>query len=96
MRAGTNPWPFIRIAALCVVILVMGLAGPVPGLRTAGGMLVVFAGLQLVRRYRRTQAACEVSGQLPVAPAVLMAAAQAGIGLVLLLWPDAVLRLLGV
>jgi hypothetical protein len=91
-----NPWPFIRIAALFVVVLVFGFAGLSAGLRTAGAMLVAFAGAQLVRRLRGRSAACEVSGQLPLRVALLVAAAQAGLGVVMLAWPGAVLGLLGV
>jgi hypothetical protein len=91
-----NPWPFIRIAALFVVVLVFGFAGLSAGFRTAGAMLIVFAGAQLVRRFRRSSAACEVSGQLPLGPALLFAAAQAGLGVVMLGWPEAILGLLGV
>jgi hypothetical protein len=87
-----NPWPLIRLAALVVVIIVFGTAGVESGIRTAGGVLMVFAGVQLVRRFRGNPASCEVSGQLPVWPALLLAAAQAGVGVVMLGWPESVLQ----
>jgi hypothetical protein len=91
-----NPWPFLRLAALVVVILVFGMAGVGPGIRTAGGALILFAALQLLRRFRGSTASCEVSGQLSLRPAMLLAAVQAGAGVVMLVWPAVVLGLLGV
>lgn len=91
------PWPFVRLAALIAVVLVLGIAGLDTGIRAAGGMLMVFAAAALVRRFGANPArGCEVSGQLPPGPARLVAAVQAVVGLIMLLYPATILRLLGV
>ncbi|WP_156820513.1 hypothetical protein [Thioalkalivibrio thiocyanodenitrificans] len=90
------PWPLIRLAALVVVVLVFGFAGVWTGIRTAGGLLVVFAIVQLARRFAGDATRCEISGQLPVWPALLLAAVQASVGVVMLVRPAAILGLLGV
>lgn len=90
------PWPLVRLAAWVVVILVFGFAGVHTGIRAIGAMLLVFALIQLARRFGGGAASCEVSGQLSFGPALLLAAVQVGAGVVMLGWPEAVLRLLGV
>jgi hypothetical protein len=90
------PWPLVRLAAWIVVILVFGFAGVHTGIRAVGAMLLVFALIQLARRFGGNAASCEVSGQLSIGPAVLLAALQVGAGVVMLGWPETVLRLLGV
>lgn len=90
------PWPLLRLAALLAVMLVFGLAGLIPGVRAAGGALAAFAVVQVARRFTGTPTACEVSGQLATGPALLLAAVQAGIGLVMLGRPTMVLGVLGV
>jgi hypothetical protein len=90
------PWPLIRLAALVVVVLVFGFAGLWTGMRTAGGLLVVFAIMQLARRFSGDATNCEVSGQLSIRLAIMLAAVQAGVGVVMLVWPAVILALLGV
>jgi hypothetical protein len=95
-NASLNPWTLIRLTALLAAVLVFGLAGLEPGVRTVGGLLVGLAAAQAVRRVHGTRSACEVSSQLSLPWGLTLAAVQAGAGLVMLGWPGVVLRLLGV
>lgn len=90
------PWPLLRLAAIITVVLVTGLAGLEPGVRTAGGLLILFAVIQLVRRFADHASACEVSGQLPRGPALFVLMVQTGLGLLLLVVPGWVTAVLGV
>jgi hypothetical protein len=90
------PWPLLRLAAIIAVVLVTGLAGLEPGVRTAGGLLILFALIQLLRRYVGNTASCEVSGQLPVGPALILAVVQILAGTVMLWWAGEMLGWMGV
>jgi|GEM_PF-4662750 len=89
------PWPLVRLAAIIAVVLVTGLAGLEPGVRTAGGLLILFAIIQLLRRYTGSTSSCEVSGQMSSLPALLLLGAQTVLGLFLLVWPGTLLGFLG-
>ncbi len=90
------PWPLLRLAAIITVVLVTGLAGLEPGVRTAGGLLILFAVIQLLRRYAGNASSCEVSGQLPVGPALMLAVVQILAGAVMLWWVGEILNWMGV
>jgi len=90
------PWPLLRLAAIITVVLVTGLAGLEPGVRTAGGLLILFAVIQRLRRYAGSASSCEVSGQLPVGPALFLLMAQIGLGILLLVRPGWIMAVLGV
>ncbi|WP_018953983.1 hypothetical protein [Thioalkalivibrio sulfidiphilus] len=90
------PWPLLRLAAIITVVLVTGLAGLESGLRTAGGLLILLAVIQLLRRYAGNASSCEVSGQLPVGPALFLLMVQIGLGILLLVRPGWIMAVLGV
>jgi flagellar biosynthesis protein FliR len=89
-------WPLVRLGAWVVVVLVFGFAGVHTGIRAVGAMLLVFAVIQVARRFAGNSAGCEVSGQLSAGPSLLLAVVQVTVGMVMLGWPEAVLQLLGV
>ena len=95
-KTSLNPWVLIRLTAVLAAVLVFGLAGLEPGVRTVGALLAGFAVVQAVRRVYGSRSGCEVSGQLSLASALALAVVQGSVGLVMLVRPDVILGLLGV
>jgi hypothetical protein len=89
-------WPLVRIAALVLIVLAFGFAGLEAGVRTLGGILLFFAAAQLLRRLYGVRTGCEIPGQVSILPALMLAGAQAGAGVVLLGWPGAILNVMGI
>jgi hypothetical protein len=89
-----NPWVLVRLAAVLTALLVFGLAGLEPGIRTVGGLLMGFAFVQAVRRVHGSRSTCEISGQLSLRLALALALVQAGAGLVMLVRPALILAML--
>jgi flagellar biosynthesis protein FliR len=88
--------PLVRLGAWIVVVVAFGSAGVNAGIRAVGAMLLVFALMQVIRRSAGNASSWEPSGRPSAAPVLLLAAVQVGAGVVMLAWPEAVLRLLGV
>jgi len=90
------PWPFIRLVGVLVVILVGGMIGFVPGVRVAGGLMILYAAIQAVTHLTGRSSSREDTAQLPLGAVLAVAAVQMGVGIFLLGWPGVVLRMLGV
>ena len=88
-------WPTLRIAGVLLVVLVVGFGGLAHGLRALGGVLVFFAAAHWVRQRTGLRTGCEIPGQGSPISALLLAAGQAAAGAALLVWPEQVLRILG-